>query len=202
MRGERDLTLQRSSSRGLARETLSSGTLDRRKAKLTARASPGSQPREERSSSEGLPQTMLNRRVTPVCSASRVRLSSTCLRLLLLFLRWGARKGREGSATAVIRTAGNRDKGDEVLLFDPAYETYETSISLAGGVPVDFVRALIQKAGVAAVPGCRFFHIDTDGESYQKKYIRFAFCKSEMTLVAAAQKMQDLVDREGPLQLE
>ncbi|KAJ0978541.1 hypothetical protein J5N97_014015 [Dioscorea zingiberensis] len=92
--------------------------------------------------------------------------------------------------------------GDEVLLFDPAYETYETSISLAGGVPVDFVRALIQKAGVAAVPGCRFFHIDTDGESYQKKYIRFAFCKSEMTLVAAAQKMQDLVDSEGPLQLE
>ncbi|KAJ0975581.1 hypothetical protein J5N97_017546 [Dioscorea zingiberensis] len=67
---------------------------------------------------------------------------------------------------------------------------------------VDFVRALIQKAGVAAVPGCGFFHIDTDSESYQKKYIRFAFCKSEMTLVAAAQKMQDLVNSEEPLQLE
>uniref|UniRef100_A0A7N0R9Z7 Aminotransferase class I/classII large domain-containing protein n=2 Tax=Kalanchoe fedtschenkoi TaxID=63787 RepID=A0A7N0R9Z7_KALFE len=28
------------------------------------------------------------------------------------------------------------DRGDEVILFDPVYETYETSISLAGGVPV------------------------------------------------------------------
>lgn len=28
------------------------------------------------------------------------------------------------------------DQGDEVLLFDPAYETYEACIALAGGVPV------------------------------------------------------------------
>ncbi|XP_031288084.1 kynurenine--oxoglutarate transaminase-like isoform X3 [Pistacia vera] len=28
------------------------------------------------------------------------------------------------------------DKGDEVVLFDPAYETYEASIIVAGGVPV------------------------------------------------------------------
>jgi aspartate/methionine/tyrosine aminotransferase len=30
------------------------------------------------------------------------------------------------------------DQGDEVLLFDPAYETYETCIELARGVPVSF----------------------------------------------------------------
>uniref|UniRef100_A0A452YGQ7 Aminotransferase class I/classII domain-containing protein n=1 Tax=Aegilops tauschii subsp. strangulata TaxID=200361 RepID=A0A452YGQ7_AEGTS len=28
------------------------------------------------------------------------------------------------------------DPGDEVLLFDPAYETYQTCIELARGVPV------------------------------------------------------------------
>lgn len=28
------------------------------------------------------------------------------------------------------------DQGDEVLLFDPAYETYESCIILAGGIPV------------------------------------------------------------------
>lgn len=28
------------------------------------------------------------------------------------------------------------DKGDEVILFDPSYETYETCIKLAGGIPV------------------------------------------------------------------
>lgn len=28
------------------------------------------------------------------------------------------------------------DKGDEVVLFDPCYETYEGCIKMAGGVPV------------------------------------------------------------------
>ena len=31
------------------------------------------------------------------------------------------------------------DEGDEVVLFDPAYETYGTCISLAGGVPVSYL---------------------------------------------------------------
>lgn len=30
------------------------------------------------------------------------------------------------------------NQGDEVILFDPAYETYDTCIKLAGGVPVSF----------------------------------------------------------------
>ncbi|KAH7666646.1 DegT/DnrJ/EryC1/StrS aminotransferase protein [Dioscorea alata] len=67
---------------------------------------------------------------------------------------------------------------------------------------VDFVRALIQKAGVAAVPGCGFFHLDSDGEIYRNRYIRFAFCKSEETLAAAARKMQDIVNSDGSLQLD
>lgn len=28
------------------------------------------------------------------------------------------------------------EQGDEVILFDPSYETYETCIRLAGGIPV------------------------------------------------------------------
>lgn len=28
--------------------------------------------------------------------------------------------------------------GDEVILFDPCFETYETCILMAGGVPVSF----------------------------------------------------------------
>ncbi|KAL7226985.1 hypothetical protein ACSBR1_021951 [Camellia fascicularis] len=30
------------------------------------------------------------------------------------------------------------DKGDEVILFDPSYETYEACISMAGGIPANF----------------------------------------------------------------
>ncbi|XP_039125747.1 putative aminotransferase AatC [Dioscorea cayenensis subsp. rotundata] len=67
---------------------------------------------------------------------------------------------------------------------------------------VDFVRALIQKAGVAAVPGCGFFHLDSNGEIYRNRYIRFAFCKSEATLAAAARKMQDIANSDGSLQLD
>jgi aspartate/methionine/tyrosine aminotransferase len=30
------------------------------------------------------------------------------------------------------------DPGDEVVLFDPSYETYEGCIRMAGGIPVSF----------------------------------------------------------------
>ncbi|XP_043718601.1 kynurenine--oxoglutarate transaminase-like isoform X2 [Telopea speciosissima] len=60
---------------------------------------------------------------------------------------------------------------------------------------IDFVTELIRKAGVAAVPGCGFFHsFSSSGQNYQRRYIRFAFCKNDATLDAAAQKMGKLVD--------
>ncbi|XP_072979128.1 uncharacterized protein [Typha angustifolia] len=62
---------------------------------------------------------------------------------------------------------------------------------------IDFVRNLIQKAGVAAVPGCGFFHAGPNIKTYQNRYVRFAFCKSETTLNAASQKMRDLMDSNG-----
>ncbi|GKU86949.1 hypothetical protein SLEP1_g1412 [Rubroshorea leprosula] len=64
---------------------------------------------------------------------------------------------------------------------------------------VEYVKELIKEAGVVAVPGCGFFHTKLSMEpsseascNYQKRYVRFAFCKSIATLAAAAQKFSDL----------
>ncbi|KAK7850091.1 kynurenine--oxoglutarate transaminase 1 [Quercus suber] len=61
---------------------------------------------------------------------------------------------------------------------------------------LEYVKELIQQAGVVAVPGRGFFHTNLSlkkssevDHSYQKRYIRFAFCKSNATLAAAAQKL-------------
>ncbi|CAI9767845.1 unnamed protein product [Fraxinus pennsylvanica] len=66
---------------------------------------------------------------------------------------------------------------------------------------VEFVEELIKQAGVVAVAGCGFFHTSLSAEDssqaalgYQRKYIRFAFCKSEDTLAAASKKISGLVD--------
>lgn len=71
-----------------------------------------------------------------------------------------------------------------------------------------FVEELIKQAGVVAVPGCGFFHRNLYVDkllpadySYQKRYIRFAFCKSDATLAAAAQKLGELVKSSGLLKL-
>ncbi|XP_020693491.1 uncharacterized protein LOC110107561 isoform X1 [Dendrobium catenatum] len=58
---------------------------------------------------------------------------------------------------------------------------------------VDFVRELIKKGGVAAVPGCGFFHNSSNNENkYYNRFVRFAFCKSDETLAAAAQRIREL----------
>ncbi|XP_022953996.1 kynurenine--oxoglutarate transaminase-like [Cucurbita moschata] len=63
---------------------------------------------------------------------------------------------------------------------------------------VDCVEELIKRAGVVAVPGCGFFQTNSskdkrveEDRSYQKRYIRFAFCKSDATLTSAAQKLNE-----------
>lgn len=74
---------------------------------------------------------------------------------------------------------------------------------------VEFVKKLIQQAGVVAVPGCGFFHADSsveklaqEGYSYQDRYIRFAFCKSDHTLALAAKRLGELLDAAGHLKIE
>lgn len=69
---------------------------------------------------------------------------------------------------------------------------------------VEYVKELIQQAGVVAVPGSGFFHANLSSDkvpkadcSYHKRYIRFAFCKSESTLATAAQKLGELYKSSG-----
>ncbi|XP_014511164.1 uncharacterized protein LOC106769886 [Vigna radiata var. radiata] len=73
---------------------------------------------------------------------------------------------------------------------------------------VEFVEKLILEAGVVAVPGRGFFHANLSSDeisnlpySYQKRYIRFAFCKSDTTLTLAAEKLGKLLDAKGHLVL-
>ncbi|KAK0583323.1 hypothetical protein LWI29_035682 [Acer saccharum] len=73
---------------------------------------------------------------------------------------------------------------------------------------VEYVQELIKQAGVVAVPGCGFFHTNLSLEKssqvdcgYQKRYIRFAFCKSNATLAAAAQNLGKLLGASGCLML-
>ncbi|PIN01021.1 Kynurenine aminotransferase, glutamine transaminase K [Handroanthus impetiginosus] len=59
---------------------------------------------------------------------------------------------------------------------------------------VEFVEELIKQAGVVAVPGSGFFHANPSADNISRRYIRFAFCKSEDTLTAASAKIGRLVD--------
>ncbi|KAL5069064.1 hypothetical protein RYX36_019951 [Vicia faba] len=74
---------------------------------------------------------------------------------------------------------------------------------------VEFVKKLILEAGVVAVPGQGFFHTNNLSSkeasnancNYQKRYIRFAFCKSEATLAAVSERLGKLLDAAGHLAL-
>ncbi|XP_027365680.1 uncharacterized protein LOC113872371 isoform X3 [Abrus precatorius] len=72
---------------------------------------------------------------------------------------------------------------------------------------VEFIKKLILEAGVVAVPGQGFFHTNltsnevSDVNCYQKRYIRFAFCKSDATLTAVAERLGRLLDAAGHLVL-
>ncbi|OMO63940.1 Aminotransferase, class I/classII [Corchorus capsularis] len=69
---------------------------------------------------------------------------------------------------------------------------------------VEYVKELIKQAGVVVVPGRGFFHgessLDQSSKeccSYQSRYIRVAFCKSNATLTAAARKFGELMNATG-----
>ncbi|CAL5357814.1 unnamed protein product [Camellia sinensis] len=80
--------------------------------------------------------------------------------------------------------------------------------SVAQCAGMEFVKELIKQAEVVAVLGFGFFHRNLYLEkfplvdySYQERYIRFAFCKSDATLVVVAQKIGELVDSSRLLKL-
>ncbi|KAI9080282.1 hypothetical protein K1719_037676 [Acacia pycnantha] len=66
---------------------------------------------------------------------------------------------------------------------------------------VEFVKKLIVEAGVVAVPGQGFFHPNLEASNqdsnYQKRHIRFAFCKSNATLAAVAERFGKILDAGG-----
>lgn len=70
---------------------------------------------------------------------------------------------------------------------------------------IDFVEKLIKEAGVAAVPGCGFFHsnacpsVEQQICDYRERYVRFAFCKSDATLSAAAERLREFSKTIGAL---
>jgi len=71
---------------------------------------------------------------------------------------------------------------------------------------VEFVKKLIIEAGVVAVPGQGFFHTNLSSNevsslNYQKRYVRFAFCKSDTTLTTVAERLGKLLDAAGHLAL-
>jgi aminotransferase len=53
---------------------------------------------------------------------------------------------------------------------------------------VTFVKYLVKEIGVATVPGSSFYRDPRDGA----QQVRFAFCKKDETLDAAAQRLQKL----------
>src|SRR5260370_42142258 len=53
---------------------------------------------------------------------------------------------------------------------------------------VSFAKFLVEKVGVAVVPGSRFYNDARDGASQ----VRFSFCKTEKTVYAAAEKLLKL----------
>jgi len=58
----------------------------------------------------------------------------------------------------------------------------------AGSRDVSFAKFLVQKIGVAVVPGSSFYNEARDGESQ----VRFTFCKKESTLAAAEERLSKL----------
>ena len=58
----------------------------------------------------------------------------------------------------------------------------------AGTKDVRFAKYLVEKIGVAVVPGSSFYNDSRDGASQ----VRFTFCKKEETLAAAEQRLSQL----------
>jgi len=78
-----------------------------------------------------------------------------------------------------------RRAGFSCQLPDGAYYIF-TDISESGTNDTDFARFLVEKIGVAAVPGTSFYH--TGGQTK----LRFTFSKKDETLHEACRRLEDL----------
>ncbi len=81
----------------------------------------------------------------------------------------GATEALYSSIQALVGT------GDEVIIFDPAYDSYDPAVRLAG--------ALIAEAGVATIPLSVFYR-----EPPPLRLLRLCFDKREQTLIEGARR--------------
>ncbi len=83
--------------------------------------------------------------------------------------------------------------GFQVTVPRGAYYVMADITALGADDDVAFAQMLVERVGVATVPGSSFFHRPADG----RRYVRFAFPKRDETLDAAAGKLAGLARREG-----
>lgn len=86
---------------------------------------------------------------------------------------------------------GLKNAGFSCQLPDGAYYIF-TDIAESGMSDVEFARKLVEKAGVAAVPGSSFYH-----EGGETK-LRFTFSKKDETLAEACRRLETAEMMQGP----
>ncbi|MCC7196183.1 MAG: aminotransferase class I/II-fold pyridoxal phosphate-dependent enzyme [Gemmatimonadaceae bacterium] len=85
-----------------------------------------------------------------------------------------------------------RDAGFRFSTPAGAYYFLADFSDLSSDDDLTFAKWMAREVGVATVPGSSFFH---RGSSEGRKYVRFAFCKSDATLERAAERIATLQGR-------
>ncbi len=121
-----------------------------------------------------------------VGAAAPLQEAGTCA--LALPAAYYAELARAYQARRDLLLAGLQDAGFRCTVPRGAYYIMADTSGLTRDDDVAFARHLVEKVGVAVVPGSSFFHEPAAGS----RYIRFCFCKKEQTLRAAAERLRQL----------
>jgi len=78
--------------------------------------------------------------------------------------------------------------GAYYIMTDISHFDFPSDQYPAGSRDVSFAKFLVEKIGVAVVPGSSFYNDASDGASQ----VRFTFCKKESTLAAAEERLSKL----------
>jgi aspartate/methionine/tyrosine aminotransferase len=81
-----------------------------------------------------------------------------------------------------------KPRGAYYIMTDIAHFHFPVNEYPAGSRDVSFAKYLVEKIGVAVVPGSSFYNDANDGASQ----VRFTFCKKESTLAAAEERLSKL----------
>ncbi len=78
-----------------------------------------------------------------------------------------------------------KPSGAYYIMTDIAHLEFPSDQYPAGSRDISFSKYLVEKIGVAVVPGSSFYNDPRDGASQ----VRFTFCKKESTLAAAEERL-------------